>query len=59
MITFKSYKKMKIFLKTERNLFMDSNILKQINSIITSFLDASQMNYMRVINYSTSRLRIF
>ena len=50
MITFKSYKKMKIILKTEKNLFMDSNILKQINSIITSFLDASQMNYMRVIN---------
>ena len=38
---------------------MDSKILKQIDSIMIYCSDASQMNYMKMINCSTSSLKDF
>ena len=56
MMDCKSYIKSKIFPKTNRFLFMDSNILKQMKSMIIFYSDASQINYMKIIIYSTSGL---
>ena len=45
--------------KTKVNLFMESNILKRIDSITIYESKATQVTFMKMINYSFSGLKIF